>query len=257
MPSSPAKKSPGTCSDTIRPLVDESIVKYERGIIATILLLNHDRFDKQLYREVYYILKKNHDSFDKMRKIASLSPVGREIMNAGNISDSDKEQIFNIWYLRQYPYGGEDIWKTQSNPSRAWKDYLNMADFYRVEAAEALRDSGSNGLRDSGSNVLRDSMENYKDTYNTRGAEGSINLDDSPRVMCEKSCNSTYSKGTDVWRICMSGCKELRDTVDTENDFNLDDSPRVMCEKSCKSAYPQGSDMWRICMSGCKDMRND
>lgn len=126
----PCKKKPASCEEKIAPLVDESFVKYRRGIAATILLLNNNKFDEQLFNKVNAELKRNYDSFGKMRSIADNSPVGREIMNANFIDDDVKEQIFYIWYLRQYPYAGEDIWKNQYKPSYDWKEYLNMADNY-------------------------------------------------------------------------------------------------------------------------------
>ena len=35
-------------------------------------------------------------------------------------------------------------------------------------------------------------------------------FNDSPKAMCEKTCNSTYSRGNDMWKICMSGCRDMR-----------------------------------------------
>ena len=126
----PCKKKPASCEEKIAPLVEESFIKYKSGIAATILLLNNNKFDKQLFNKIETELKRNYDSFGKMKSIATNSPVGREIMNANFIDDDVKEQIFYIWYLRQYPYAGEDIWKNQYKPSYDWKEYLNMADNY-------------------------------------------------------------------------------------------------------------------------------
>jgi hypothetical protein len=126
----PCKKKPSSCRKIIKPLVDESFVKYKRGVIATILLLNNNRFDRQLFNKIDSTLKQNYNSFEKMNSIAENSPVGREIMDAGFINDNIKEQIFYIWYLRQYPYAGEDIWKKQYSPRYSWKEYLSMANDY-------------------------------------------------------------------------------------------------------------------------------
>ena len=126
----PCENKPSSCRKKIGPLVDESFVKYRRGITATILLLNNNKFDKQLFNKIDAELKQNYDSFGKMNSIAANSPVGREIMNADSIDEDVKKQIFYIWYLRQYPYAGEDIWKNQYNPRYSWEEYLSMADDY-------------------------------------------------------------------------------------------------------------------------------
>ncbi|MBQ1266832.1 MAG: hypothetical protein IIY06_08720, partial [Proteobacteria bacterium] len=68
------------------------------------------------------------DSSERQR-IANKSPVGREIMKATKLSAEDKNNIFSIWYLRQIPYAGEEIWK-ESNSSNSWDYYLNRADQY-------------------------------------------------------------------------------------------------------------------------------
>ena len=97
-------------------------------------MLNNDKFDKSLFDKVSEELKKNYDSFDKIKAISATSPVGREIMKAKYINDDVKEQIFYIWYLRQFPYAGEDIWKSTPAAKHTWDEYLNMADLYFDEA---------------------------------------------------------------------------------------------------------------------------
>ena len=134
----PCQKAPDSCADMIKPLVDESLFKFARGVIAAVLLLNNDNYDEQLAAGVLEALSQEFDSFDKIKEISSKSPVGREIMKASNLSDDIKEQIFYIWYLRQYPYAGEDIWKMQDDPSHTWDEYLKMADKYLPQLVNAL-----------------------------------------------------------------------------------------------------------------------
>ena len=126
----PCLKSPKKCSKTIAPLVDESYVKFNRGVIAAILLQNNNTFNKDLFKEVQKtLLIPMNDSSERMR-IANKSPVGREIMGANTLSNEDKINIFAIWYLRQFPYAGENIWNNTPSTRRSWKDYLEMADLY-------------------------------------------------------------------------------------------------------------------------------
>ena len=126
----PCLKSPSQCSKTIAPLVDESYVKFNRGVIAAILLQNNDTFDKDLFKEVQKSLLIPMTNASERMRIANKSPVGREIMGANTLSNDDKINIFAIWYLRQFPYAGEDIWNNTPSTRRSWKDYLEMADLY-------------------------------------------------------------------------------------------------------------------------------
>lgn len=125
----PCLKNPNTCTTSIAPLVRESYVKFNRGIIATILLTNNDSFDINLFKEIQRTLLLPTTDSSERQRIANKSPVGREIMKATKLSAEDKNNIFSIWYLRQIPYAGEEIWK-ESNSSNSWDYYLNRADQY-------------------------------------------------------------------------------------------------------------------------------
>ena len=99
-------------------------------MIAAILLQNNDTFDKDLFKEVQKSLLIPMTNASERMRIANKSPVGREIMGANTLSNDDKINIFAIWYLRQFPYAGEDIWNNTPSTRRSWKDYLEMADLY-------------------------------------------------------------------------------------------------------------------------------
>lgn len=125
----PCLKNPNICTDSIAPLVRESYIKFNRGIIATLLLNNDDSFDINMFKKIQTtLLLPMTDSSEKVR-IANKSPVGREIMKTIELSTEDRNNIFAIWYLRQIPYAGENIWK-DSNTRYSWDYYLKRADHY-------------------------------------------------------------------------------------------------------------------------------
>ena len=126
----PCLNSPQNCTTKIAPLVQESYLKFDRGIIATILLLNDGKFDKQLFDKVREAMIRPVTDPSERIRMANMSPAGREIMRADKLSDDDKTGVFSIWYLRQIPYAGEDIWKTKGYPKRTWNEYLDSANMY-------------------------------------------------------------------------------------------------------------------------------
>ena len=124
----------------LNPLYDESIQKAITGI-AAITLAKTGKLDKDIILNTYYelaILYGMERTFKE--KLRSYSPVYKKIHDETYYELSSREglKIYNIWYLRQIPYAAAEVFKTLSNTSKTWDDYMKEAK-KAVESDEALK----------------------------------------------------------------------------------------------------------------------